>query len=141
MFKRLLAKPQPLPKLSPREKAQAVLNAVQAEVLTMLRTQRHLLGSNPSERRAALQQVADSFLTSDWCPEGLTREDIEVIDPWLMRGLVYAINDGRGLQGYATRLYELYTTLATPAPVSQVQELPYPGSFPTGRRSGPRRRV
>jgi hypothetical protein len=92
------------------------------------------------EREDAIQSLADA-LTEHWAPEGLTDEDMGVIDPMLIRAMALAIGHGLPIGGYEVKIHELFQRLEAPAPLPEVREPGYNGHLSAGRRAGPRRRV
>lgn len=106
--------------LTPREKARVLVSAIERDTQTCLREQRHLIGQNPEDRAASLAALADSFTDTPWCPEGLSRDDVERAGPLIIERVVWCVANGHGLAGVESRLHALYTS----SPIPQVPPLP-----------------
>ena len=91
-----------------RSLSRLIVEQAREDVTACLREQRHLFqtGDPRIDRRSMLENLSSTLLGGDWCPPGMSREEIDAIPERIRQGLVIALLEGQPVGGYAEAIYQ-----------------------------------
>lgn len=100
--------------LTPREKANILITALAEATTDCLTQQAHLIGYDRKSRHSALNDLAQSFATGNWVPDGLTGQDMRLVGEGMITDIVHRIANGYGISGYEVKIHELFQSATLP---------------------------
>jgi hypothetical protein len=83
--------------------------------------------------------VAISFWESTWHPDGLAREDVEIVGYGLVADVVWAVANGHGYGAYESAIYDIFNRQANGQTLPRMRQLDRHGRERS--RISPRSRV